>query len=172
MRNVITALLTAGVLLGVAASASAGTQTANLAVSATVIKNCSAATTNAVAFGNYTPLGLGALINATGGVVIACTKSTTFTIALNGGSTTGGNIAQRLMGDGAGDTLQYNLYTTNAYATVWGDGSGTSKTVNGTGVGMGTQVTTNVFGQMVDSATNAAQPPGAYNDTVLATVTF
>jgi spore coat protein U-like protein len=172
MRNVLIALATSGALLGAAMSASAGTQTANLGVSATVIKNCSAATTTAVAFGNYTPTGGGALINANGGVSIACTKSTTFTVSLGGGSTTGGNIAQRLMGDGAGDTLQYNLYTDATYATVFGDGTGTSKTVNGAGKGMGTQVNTTVFGQMVDSPTNAAVPPGAYTDTVLATVTF
>lgn len=172
MRNVLIALATTAALLGAAGSASAGSTTANLGVSATVIKNCSAATTTAVAFGNYTPTGGGALININGGVSIACTKNTTFTIALNAGSTTGGAFTQRLMTDGAGDTLQYNLYTDGTYGTIWGDGTAPTKSVQGTGKGMGTQVNTPVFGQMVDSATNAAQPPGSYTDTVLATVTF
>ena len=104
MRNVLTGLLAAGALLGAAGSASAATQTTTFNVTATVLKNCSAVTAPTLAFGNYTP-GSGSTIDVNTTVSIACTKNTGFTVALNGGSTAGGTIAQRLMGDGAGDTL-------------------------------------------------------------------
>jgi spore coat protein U-like protein len=172
MRNVLTALLTTGALLGVAGSASAVTQTTTFNVTATVLKNCSAVTAPALAFGNYTP-GSGSTIDVNTTVSIACTKNTGFTIALNGGSTAGGTIAQRLMGDGATGTLQYNLYTSGTYLTVFGDGSGTSQTVAGTGAGMGTPVLTTVFGQLLDSAYNQANgAPNTYSDTITVTVTY
>jgi spore coat protein U-like protein len=76
------------------------------------------------------------------------------------------------MTDGAGDTLQYNLYTTGGFATVWGDGTGTSVTQGGTGTGMGTPVVFTTFGQLPDSAANQAVPPGAYTDTVTVSVAY
>ena len=100
-----------------------------------------------------------------------CTKSTGYTVALNGGTTTGGTVAQRLMANGA-NTLQYNLYTTNTYTTIFGDGTGTSVTQAGTGSGVNTANTLTVYGQLPDSATNQAAVPGSYTDTVQVTVTY
>src|ERR1019366_4623482 len=51
----------------------ASPQTANLSLSATVINNCTISTTP-VAFGNYDPLS-GSVTQATGTVVVTCTKS-------------------------------------------------------------------------------------------------
>jgi spore coat protein U-like protein len=176
MRNALTALLTTGALLGAAGGASAATATTTFTVSANVLKTCSASATN-LAFGNYTPGG-GAL-SATSSVSVLCTNGTTFTAALNGGTTTGGTVAQRLMAEGGGSgTLQYNLYTTVAHSTVWGDGSGLSVTVPGVGTGMALAdaVTLTVFGQLPDNATNqAALVTGAttaYSDTITVTVTY
>jgi spore coat protein U-like protein len=75
------------------------------------------------------------------------------------------------MASGA-NTLQYNLFTTVAFAQVFGDGSGTSKTVAGTGAGVATANTVTVFGQLLDNATNQAAVPGNYTDTITVTVTY
>ncbi len=75
------------------------------------------------------------------------------------------------MGSGA-NTLQYNLYTTAGLLTIFGDGSGTTGTVAGTGLGVATVNTVQVFGQVPDSATNQAAIPGNYTDTITVTVTY
>lgn len=168
MRNSISALLITAAL-GVSASAGAVTTTTNFQVTATVAKTCSA-TSAALAFGTYTPGG-GALTGSTN-VSVKCTKNTTFTVALDKGTTTGGTITQRLMSDGGGNTLQYNLYTTAAFTTVFGDGTAGSATLNGTGAGVATAVAIAVNGQLLDNATNQNAVPGNYTDTITATITY
>jgi spore coat protein U-like protein len=169
MRNPI-ACLSAGALLAVAGAAQAANPaTTTFQVSATVLKNCTVGATN-VAFPNYTPT-TGAQ-TANGTISVSCTKGTTFTVSLNKGTTLLGTIAQRLLGDGAGDTLQYNLYTTSGFATVWGDGTGTSVTQGGTGAGMSTPVAMTVYGNLPDNAANQAVPPNTYTDTVTVSVAY
>ena len=172
MRNVLTTLMTTGALLGVAGSVSAATATATFGVSATVNSNCLLAT-NPLAFGNYFPGNGNMAVNTT--FTVRCTKGTAFTLALNAGTTPGGSFAQRLMVNGA-NTLQYNLYTTSALTTVWGDGTGSSATVPGTGNGMavGSAITETVYGQLPDSAANQALTPSgtAYTDTITVTVSY
>jgi spore coat protein U-like protein len=69
------------------------------------------------------------------------------------------------------NTLQYNLYTTNGYATVWGNTTGSWQ--SGTGAGLGTTNSLTVYGQIPDSATNqAAVPATTYADTITVTVTY
>jgi spore coat protein U-like protein len=156
-----------GLLAAGAASALPNPVTATFQVSATVLKACTVSAT-ALAFGNYTP-GSGAITN-TSSINVACTKGTPFTMTVNGGSTTGGAIGQRLMTNGT-QTLQYNLYTTNALTTLLGDGT-TGANVTGTGAGLATSSTTTVFGQLPDSAANQAVPPGSYTDTVTVSVAY
>ncbi len=166
--NVLSALLTTGALLGAAGSASAANPaTTTFVVSATVLKNCTVSALP-LAFNNYTP-GAGALaVNTT--VSVSCTKTTPFNTELTAG-TGGSTIAQRLLNDGAGDTLQYNLYTTALLATPWGITIGTN-TVAGAGAGMATPVVQTVFGQLVDSVANQAVPPGLYSDTITVNVAY
>jgi spore coat protein U-like protein len=143
------------------ATLAAGVMTAGLAHAGTA--------TTALAVPNYTPGGGAVLQTST--ISVKCTKNTPYTVLLNGGQTTGGTVAQRLMASGA-NTLQYNLYTDNTYATVFGDGTGTSKTATGTGAGVATANTLTVYGQLPDSATNQAAVPAAYTDTILVTVNY
>jgi spore coat protein U-like protein len=169
MRNALSALLTMGALLGAAGGASAANPaTTTFGVMATLIKNCtvSAASLN---FGNYTPTGGALAVNTT--VSVSCTPNTTFNTELTAGTTAGTTIAQRLLSDGAGDTLQYNLYTTAGFTTPWGTTIGTN-TVAGTGAGMGTPVVQTVYGQLVDSGANQAEPPGSYSDTITVDVAY
>ena len=167
MYKILTATLAAASLAaGVAQSA---TTTTTFTVSATVQSTCSA-TATALAFGNYTP-GAGALANNST-ISVKCTKNTPYTVALNAGSTTGGAFTQRLMLSGTTNTLQYNLYTTAGFATVFGDGTGATGTGTGTGAGVATANTLTVYGQLPDSATNQAAIPGSYSDTITVTVSY
>ncbi len=166
MRKILTATMAAAAVAA-AGSASAATATTTFGVTATVLKTCSVAA-NPLGFGNYTP-GSGALAANTT-VNVKCTKGTTFSVALNGGTTTGGTISQRLMSNGT-DTLQYNLYTTAAFATLFGDGT-TGSTMPGTGTGIATAVALTVFGSLPDNATNQNVSTGAYSDTINVTVTY
>lgn len=164
-------LVAVAALLAAAGSANAATTTTTFNVTATVLANCSV-TANPLAFGNYTP-GTGALTGSTT-VQVRCTRNTGYTVTLNAGSTAGGTLSQRLMKNASTtDTLQYNLYTSNALTTVFGDGTSGSGTATGTGNGMAAAATTvNVFGQLPDSATNQDAPTGNYSDTITVTVTY
>jgi spore coat protein U-like protein len=75
-------------------------------------------------------------INPTSGtspITLTCTHTANpaftfnYTIALSSGS---GSYAARQM-TGAGDTLNFNHYTTAAHTTVWGDGTGGTATLSG-----------------------------------------
>ena len=166
MRKILTATLAAAAVA--AGVAQAVTTTTTFAVTATVLSTCSA-TAATLAFPNYTP-GAGAQIGNTT-ISVKCTKNTPFTVALNAGSTTGDTFAQRLMGSGA-NTLQYNLFTTAGLATVFGDGTAGTATIPGTGLGVATANSVQVFGQVPDSATNQAAVAGSYSDTITVTVIY
>jgi spore coat protein U-like protein len=167
MHKILTATLATGVMVaGIAQAATTGT---SFQVTATVQSTCSA-TAATLAFPNYTPGGGAQIGNTT--ISVKCTKNTPFTVALNAGATTGDAYAQRVMGGSGANTLQYNLFTTAALAQVFGDGSGGTGTVAGTGLGVATANAVQVFGQVPDSATNQAAVPGAYTDTITVTVTY
>jgi spore coat protein U-like protein len=166
MRKILTATLAAAALA--AGSAQAVTTTTTFAVTATVQSTCSA-TAAALAFPNYTPGG-GPQIGSTT-ISVKCTKNTPFTVLLNAGSTTGDAFAQRLMGSG-GNTLQYNLFTAASLLTIFGDGTGGTQTVTGTGLGVATANSVQVFGQVPDSTTNQAAVAGNYSDTIIVTVSY
>ncbi len=148
--------------------ADAATATTTFPVTATVLASCSVSA-GALAFGNYTP-GSG---NVTGSsaLQVRCTRGTPYTVALSAGTTTGGTLAQRLMAQTT-NSLQYNLFTTAAYTTIWGDGTGGTATQAGTGLGVATPTAFTVFGRLPDSATNQATVTGAFSDTITVTVTY
>jgi len=171
MRKIIISLAGAGALAAASGTALAAATT-TFQVSATVVKNCTVAA-NALSFGTYTPGGGAIKVSST--LNVNCTKTTPFTVALNAGTTTGDAFTQRLLQNqttGDADTLQYNLYTSNTYATVWGDGTGSTATVSGTGTGIATSVAETVYGQLVDSTANQNVSPGSYTDTITVTVSF
>jgi spore coat protein U-like protein len=163
--------LLAGVLGAIGSgAANAGTATTTFQVTATMLSKCTA-TATALAFPNYTPGGGAVAANST--ISVKCTKSSPYTVSLNAGATTGDAFTQRLMASGT-NYLQYNLYTTAGFTTVFGDGTGaTANSGTLTGAGMATANTTTVYGQVPDSTTNQAAVPGtAYADTITVTVTY
>jgi len=168
MHKVLFVALAAGVLA--ASLARAGTTSTTFTVTATVNATCSA-TATALAFPAYTPGG--GAVTGTSTISLKCTNGAQPTVALNPGTTAGDAFTQRLMASGT-NTLQYNLYTTAALATVWGDGTGTTKTVQVpvASTGLADVLTLTVYGQLPDSATNKNAVPGSYSDTITATVTY
>jgi spore coat protein U-like protein len=142
-------------------SASATTATATFAVSTTVTNSCTISAA-ALTFAAYT----GALDQASTTLTVKCTNNGDYSVALNQGSTTGGTVTTRLMANGS-YTLGYSLYTSNAYSTIWGDGSGSTQTVSG--VGTGANQTLTVYGQI---PANEATTSGNYTDTITATISY
>ena len=159
--------ISAAVLLAVAGTAAAATKTDNMQVSATVSKNCliNAPDLNLGTFDGTNNLAASADVN------VRCTTGTTFTVTLSTGSS--GNFTSRTLVNGS-DTLAYNLYTSNTYTTVFGDGTGTTGRGSGTGAGMaiGNAQSVVVYGQLLASANTGAFGAGTYTDTITATITY
>ena len=160
--------LTAALLLAGAHAAAGETARAAMMVSVTVQSSCTVSA-NPLGFGSYQP-GNGA-VSARTTLAVLCSKGAPFVVALDAG--TAGSMAQRLMTMGTAG-LQYNLYTTPAHTTVWGDGTQGSATVSGTGHGLmpGAAVTETVYGRLPDGPANAGLAPGLYTDTITVTITY
>jgi spore coat protein U-like protein len=121
---------------------------------------CSVATVP-VNFGNYNVYATGNSLT-TGQITVTCDPiSTTYTVALNGG--TYGTIAQRKQSSGS-DFLFYNLYTDAAHSILWGDGSTNGITVSSSGL-----APLNVYGSMPGQQDVSV---GSYSDVVAVTVNF
>jgi spore coat protein U-like protein len=95
----------------------------------------------------------------------------TYTISMSAGSSN--SFVQRQMQSG-GNVLGYNLYTTNGYSVVWGDGTGSTGTIAGTmkltnGHPTDTNIRT-VYGQI--PALQDAAVATDYRDNVTITVTY
>jgi spore coat protein U-like protein len=156
--------------LGTATVSHAGTQTANLAVNATVTANCTISTA-AVAFGSYDPVVANATtaLNGTGSVTVTCTSGDAANVTLGQGAdaATGSTDAAplRQMKDSGSDVLAYSLYSDGARSTVWGNTTATGVSDTGNG----TAQTLTVYGSV---AAGQNVPAGTYSDTVVATVTF
>lgn len=148
-----------------ATPASAGTQSSNLSVSATVSANCSISTTP-LDFGSIDTLSASA-VDGTGGVSITCTNGSSWAASADVGSGSGATFASRRMSAGS-DTLNYTLYTDAGRTTVWGDGSGSTATVDDTGTGASQSIT--IYGRIPAGQTSV--PAGDYADTVSVTVTY
>jgi spore coat protein U-like protein len=164
----VSASVATAILLALASRvADAGSAAANLPVTATVQNAC---TTGAepIAFATYTAGGGPVTGSAT--ITINCSSSLPFKVALGPGATPGGSISQRLLSNGS-QSLQYNLYTTSALSSLWGDGA-TGVTLSGMTSGGGLATSLTVFAELPDSATNRLATPGIYSDLVTVTITY
>lgn len=128
-----------------------------------------------LAFGNYNPLS-GSVVRINTTISITCTQTllggtVNYTIALNKGNT--GSYAARKLRSGV-NSLNYNLYTDGTYSAVWGNGTGGSVTVAGSGnlalLGGRFTNTATVYGQIPAGQTTVV--PGVYNDTITVTLTY
>jgi spore coat protein U-like protein len=139
----------------------AATVTTTFQVTANVQAACLISATTA-AFGPYT----GVVADTTSIVTVTCSNTTTYDIGLNAGLGTGATVTTRAMTGPSSALLNYGLFQDAAHSVNWGNTTGTD-TVTGTGNGLAQTVT--IFGQV-----SAGQfvAPGAYLDTITATITF
>ena len=165
MRNSVTSTIAAGVLLALAGAAQAATKSDSFQVSATVSKNCiiDAPDLNLGTFDGTNDL------TANSTISVRCTSGTTYTVDLSAGSST--SYAARTLVNGT-DVLTYNLYTTGAHSTVWGDGTASTGRGAGTGAGMATAQTLTVYGQLLASTNTGPVAAGSYLDNLVATITY
>jgi len=115
-----------------ATRAHAATVSTTFTVTATVLASCDVTAAN-LDFGNYMS-GAGSDTTANTTVDVTCTNGTNYTIALDGGSVAH-DPAARAMSAGGSSLLNYGLYTDASCTTVWGDGTGVTTTMSGTGDG-------------------------------------
>ena len=104
------------------------------ATSAVATPSCSVSTPG-LNFGSYDVFAAG-VTNGNATLTVTCdlnpppgNADISYTISLSTGSSN--SFVQRQMKSGA-NTFGYNLYTTNAYSVVWGDGTGSTAAVSGT----------------------------------------
>jgi len=137
------------------------TVTTTFGVSATVQATCLVSAT-ALAFGTYT----GVVANSTSTVSVTCTNTTPYNVGLSAGLATGATVTARKMTGPASALLNYAMFSDSARSVNWGQTIGTD-TVAGTGNGSAQAIT--VYGQ---AAAGQYVAPGAYADTITATVTY
>jgi spore coat protein U-like protein len=129
----------------------------------------------AMAFGPYDVFA-GTQITSSSTITVTCTltgnTNTTVSGSLAMSTGSSGTYIQRTMKSG-GNSLGYNLYTSPALTTVWGDGTGATVVISGS-IALTTaapvqSVTVDVFG-----AVPALQDAkvGIYTDNVTMTVTY
>jgi spore coat protein U-like protein len=130
---------------------------------ATLVADCQA-TSSAVEFGSVGVLT--ANKDGQGGLGVTCTTGTTYSVGLDNGLT-GTGPTVRKMKKGA-ETVTYGLYKNSARDQPWGDlAAGAGFVAGGTGTGASQPFT--VYGRAPPQSTPS---PGAYADTVVATVTY
>jgi spore coat protein U-like protein len=168
-RITLASALAAGAFFAEPQAAHAGTNTADLDVSATVTANCTISTAP-LAFGAYDPITANAVssLDGSGTVTVTCTNGSSAVITLGQGANPDAasedTAPLRRMTDGT-NFLAYSLFSDAARTIAWGNTAGTG--ANHTGSGMATNLT--VYGSV---AAGQNVPAGSYSDTVVATVTF
>jgi spore coat protein U-like protein len=160
-------LAVAGALVLASGAATAATKTGTLVVNANVNANCLVT----VPVLNFTSYDGTAAVPGSADIKVRCSNLTPYTVKLGTG---GGTFGQRLLSGPGTNKLEYNLYTTSALATIWGDGTSTTGTVPGTGAGfsLAAEKTHTVYGQIPNSTANQAAPTGSYTDSVQVTVEY
>ena len=138
--------------------------TTTFTVQATIVATCTINSASTLNFGNNIGV-LAANVDQSSTIQVTCTNTTPYTIGLDAGTGSGATLAARKLTSG-GATINYSLYTTSGYSTVWGVTAGTD-TVAGTGNGTGQSYT--VYGRIPPQTTPA---PGTYTDTITVTVTY
>jgi spore coat protein U-like protein len=161
MKSALPAAALGFLALGLATRpALATTATTTFGVTATVQATCLVSAT-ALAFGTYT----GALATSTSTVSVTCTNTTAYNVGLSAGLT-GASVVTRQMTGPASALLNYAMFSNSTRTANWGQTVGTD-TVTGTGNGAAQALT--VYGQVTAGQFVA---PGAYSDTITATVTY
>lgn len=141
-----------------------GTSSATINVTLVVTADCRISAPN-ISFGSA-PLA-SSFATVSQAVALDCTKGMTYKVSFTKGQS-GVSRPWRAMTDGAGHSLQYNLYRSDG-TTIWDDTNPLTSAVPGTGATTPTQM------QTYKAAINPAQvtpPAGHYTDTLSVLVSF
>jgi spore coat protein U-like protein len=143
----------------------AATATTTFPVTATVIDSCTVSA-SPFAFGNYNGIASG-MHDATGDISAICTVGTSYTVALDAGLGTGATQANRKLTGPASAELNYGLFTDAARSTIWGDNTGGTGWLVGSGSGVAQAAT--IYGRIPPG-----QPAtvGSYSDTIMLTLSY
>lgn len=148
------------------ASGSCNTTTAStfpFTAQAQVVNDCTISANNL----NFGSTGvLSNPLQASSNLNVACTNGDAWKISLSAGGS-GNMLSRRMQRVGGTDLVAYQLYTSAARSVIWGDGTGGTSMVSGTGTGLAQSV--GVYGVVPVQAT---PQPGTYSDTIIATITF
>ena len=138
---------------------------------------CSVSTAG-LAFGPYDVFAAGAT-NGNATLNVTCQQEVAdrgadkiqpYVISLSTGSSS--SFVQRTMKNGS-NALGYNIYTSNAYSVVWGDGTGSTGTQSGTAViNNGHPVATNSFTAYGRVPALQDVAVGNYTDSITLTITW
>ena len=163
-----TRLLALAALVAALPAVHAGSSNDSLAVTATVVSACTVSAATLNFGGSIDPLAAATPIDATSTLTVVCTNTTPYAVSLDAGLNAGAatNFGSRTMKSGA-HSLGYQLYTTAARAVVWGDGTGGSAPVSGTGIGSSQSLT--IHGRLPSLS---GVVPGTYSDTVTVTISY
>jgi len=143
----------------------AGTQTSDtFVVTASIAETC-VVEADDLAFSTQTQLA--ANVDAASQVRASCSTGLAYAVAMGAGG--GGSFGARRMVHASfpAEDVNYQLYTDTARTQIWGDGTGGTVTVGGTG--NGSPQANNVYGRVAPQATPR---PGDYSDTVVVTVSY
>jgi len=148
------------------ATVKAATDTANLAVSATVTAKCTITAPTTLAFGSYDPVVTHAAtdLDASTNISVACTKGAPGVwVGLGLGSNASGSTRRMAAGS---EFLSYEIYSDASRSSVWGDVLASSVGYTPT-----SKASTNltVYGRVASGQDVAA---GSYSDSVVATINF
>lgn len=132
-------------------------------VKATAINNCTI-TATPMTFANATILT--GSVRSTSTLTVRCVNNNGYQIALNGGAVAGNVAARKMKNIVSAATIDYQLSGT-LDGPLWGDGTGGTAMVTGTGTGNSVPVT--IYGRVPAQTTPV---PGDYKDTVTATIYF
>lgn len=172
MKKTIKMALAAGAMV-MAGASMAETDTADLAVSATVVNTC-AIGPGTLAFGSALSAAVNAATGAAGttanvdadsgaSISIICTNGASAAITGGAGANAAGSVRKMLSGS---DLLPYELYTDSGRTTVFN----ATNSIPYTGTGAAT-TTTAIYGRILGTDLAAAKK-GSYADTVAMTITY
>lgn len=144
----------------------ANVTTGSLNVNATVLNSCTVVAVP-LSFGVLTEVGKKD-VDATTTLSVVCTPNAVFDVGLDDGANADAGQRRMKAGDDGG-YLPYEIYTTAARSSRWGNTVKTD-TVGGSGQLLGVATVLTAYGRI--AANTAPVPSGTYTDTVTVTVNF
>lgn len=148
-------------LVLIAVSASGVYTSKSFAVTAIIMPSCTITSTS-LGFGNYVSV----IKDASAIITVRCSNGTPYNVGLNAGTAAGATVSTRKMTGPASALLGYGLFRDSGRTTNWGNTVGTDTRA---GTGNGANQSLYIYGRIT---AQQRVTPGAYADTIIATITY